>query len=73
MAYMEDIIEHKIKDNIKYMKALENGNNVVFKDIKEEEEKVMNALSKMDAKIAYKIGCTYNITGFRELNQQYML
>ena len=73
MAYMEDVIKHKIKDNIKYMKALENGDNVVFKEIKEEEEKVMNALNKMDAKIAYKIGCTYNITGFRELNQQYML
>ena len=73
MAHMEGIIGLKIKENIKYMKALEAGENIDFETFEESEADVMKKLTNSDAKIAYKIGCTYNITGFRELNQQYML
>ena len=73
IAHMEGIIAQKIKENIKYMKALEASKKIEFDSIEEDKEDVMGKLTSKNAQTAYKIGCTYNITGFRELYQQYML
>ena len=73
LAQMEEIIEGKIKLNMKYMKALSTGEKIDFDELDDDEAAVIPKLSNSDAQVAYKIGCTYNITKFRELNQEYML
>lgn len=73
LAHMEEIVAGRIKENMRYIKALEGGKKVEFENLTDDESAVLQKLPNMDAQLAYKVGCTYNITGFRELNQQYML
>ena len=72
-AKMDRHFAKKIKENMKYVEALEKGDTIEFDNLTEDEQKVLDKLTDNDQKLAYKIGCTYNITGFRELNQEYML
>ena len=44
-----------------------------MKTLNYEEQEVVDQFSDNNQRIAYKIGCTHNITGFREFNQEYML
>ena len=73
LAYMEGIVSVKIKENIKFMRALENGDRIELDVLNDDEAEVIPKLGQGDPQTAYKIGCTYNITKFRELNQQYLL
>ena len=73
LAKMEIYLSVKIKENMKYTNALERGDAIELEGLNEEEQKVIDKLSDNDQRIAYKVGCTYNITGFREFDQVYML
>ena len=66
------MLANKIKENVKYMKALEENKKIEFDD-DDDKADIISKLGNNKAQTAYKIGCTYNITGSRELNQKYML
>ena len=73
MERMDSIMAHKIKENIKYVRALEDGTNIEITSKDKEEQSVIDQLNDQDAKTAYRIGCTFNITGFREFNQKFYM
>jgi antitoxin component of RelBE/YafQ-DinJ toxin-antitoxin module len=73
LAIMDNVMAKKIGESMKYIQALENGDEIPLENLTEEEQKIISQLRDSDARTAYKIGCTYNITGFRELNQEFLL
>ena len=73
LAVMDTILAKKIQENMKYIQALERGDAIELEGLDEEQQEVVDKLSENDQRIAYKVGCTYNITGFREFDQEYML
>ena len=73
MERMDVIMGNKIKENVKYVRALEEGTNIKVTSKDKEEQEIIDQLHDQDAKTAYRIGCTFNITGFREFNQKYYM
>lgn len=72
LAVMDNVMAKKISESMKYIQALERGDEIPLENLTEEEQKIISQLRSRDSKTAFKIGCTYNITGFRELNQEFM-
>ena len=54
LAHMEGVLGLKIKENMKYMKALEAGNKIEFEELDGDEADVIGKLNDNDAKTAYK-------------------
>ena len=73
IAKLDRYFAKKIQESMKYIQALERGEAIELEDLNYEEQEVVDQFSDNNQRIAYKIGCTHNITGFREFNQEYML
>jgi hypothetical protein len=55
------------------MIALEEGESCELDDVKEDEKEIIDQLTDDQLKLAFMIGCTFNISGYRELDQKYYL
>ena len=68
-------MKKSIADNKKYLDELFNGKNKTKNDISKEDKndaEVMKAHEDNNKKIAYKVGCTINITKESKFYQEYM-
>jgi hypothetical protein len=60
-----------VKKYDKYLVALEDDESIPLEEIQPYQEEIINKLETERLKLAYMIGWTFNISGYRELEQSY--